>query len=607
MQTDKEKAYDAIFQEVDGRIQNWDTNMTSFFGEWDEYSSSYRMLPRTDKQGKPKSIFNSRTGETARAGDTLADVWLRMLMPSDLYLEARRQGLNNYGQEISEGELYGVEGLLMRQFRDFELKKETRRCLTSLSIMGLMFAEEPWLRNKRTRIQGTGLKLRSLIQTAFNPFVSEANDSEFVASIDYMDKSNILWQAKSDPTTWDLPAVEAALAGFDVMSKSTARTNVWNRIVARKQRAGYTLASMNMPEIITYHGRLEPSPFLEEIWAASGNTGDMRDSDWTVRVIAGKVVSVYPTPYGSWQNVFKTATVNLWELEPIGYGVGRRGNNYQKELDFTQSNLNNLLTFQLMNMWKVGRFAGLRQAQIPLSPLGMVKLDKISDMEALRPPLEALPHGMNLMNVWREDFRNTTGAKSNLQAVADDRLATIGSLNQVEAIRSAGVATEIINETFFRPHIEQSHLNNLHLLDEGIWAHVAGIDKPQYFHKDNLPYNVGFEVKTGTDRSIRPINQLIQMLQVVTSMKNYIGEDVNAVRPILEEMYKSANMDPRRLTQPLPMKEQLMNRLRRQQMQGQMETGMAGDVSSGGADGNSNVQESGNTGPVPTSPVAVGA
>src|SRR3990167_3739468 len=109
-----EGSYDKIFQEVESNIVNWETNLSSFFSEYLEISDSHRLIARKQSQGRPKQIFNSRVGETNRAINTLADVQQRMLTATDPYFEARKLGLNNFGKEMTESELYGVEAVMQK-------------------------------------------------------------------------------------------------------------------------------------------------------------------------------------------------------------------------------------------------------------------------------------------------------------------------------------------------------------------------------------------------------------------------------------------------------------------------------------------------------------
>jgi hypothetical protein len=267
--------------------------------------------------------------------------------------------------------------------------------------------------------------------------------------------------------------------------------------------------------------------------------------------------------------------------------------------------VNNLLLMSALNMWKMGRYGGLRAGNIPLTPLGIIKVDRVDELEPLRPQIESLAHGMNMMNQWRDDFRNLVGAKSGLQAEVTGATATESTLTQAEGVRSAGVSVEILAEPLIREHIETMHLNNLYLLDQDVWVEVAGLKKPIYYNRDSLPVNVGFTVRLTTDKNYRPerAQKLIQSLQFATSLRNNLG-DINIVKPLVAELFREFDIDPRILSEPLPIKDQIMNAFRRSQKMGGVENEIYGELSSAGLE-NDGMTSSVNTpkGPVPTSPI----
>lgn len=601
----REEGLSKINSEVMDKLKEFENSFSSFYGMHEEGANANRMVRRDKKGSDVKGIFNSRSGETARATGTLADVWLRMATAADPYIMAKRLGLNNYGQPLSEVELFGVEQLLGRQLQVFKFKKELRRAFLSTALFGTCIVEEPWLKDPRTGLEGTGFMLRSLIQCFFNPSVYDIDFSDYIGFVDYFPESTIRWMAKSDPQMWDIGAVERAL--FEVKnSTKTFNSDAWSRIMTRKNRAGYVDVGQKMIEMVTYHGRLDTeNPVLQQLWESLGRQSDINSTDWSVRCIGNQVVSIAPAPYGSWHTIVKTATHNQFELEPIGYGVARQGGIYQKELDGTQSMLNNLLLMATLNMWKMGRYGGLKQGNIPLTPLGIVKVDRVSELEPLRPQIEALAHGMNMMNQWREDFRNLVGAKSGLQAELTGATATESALTQAEGIRSAGVAVEILAESLCREHFETAHLNNLHLLDDGVWVQVSGAEKPLVLNKDSLPINVGFDVRLTTDKNFRPkrMQDLMAGIQLGSNVHNNTG-DMNFLRPLAEEYYRGLDLDPRLLYERVPVKDQLLRAMQRSGGNEQMLNELAGEIA--GANGPQAIQTSMSTpvGPVPTSPIS---
>jgi len=202
----------------------------------------------------------------------------------------------------------------------------------------------------------------------------------------------------------------------------------------------------------------------------------------------------------------------------------------------------------------------------------------------------------------REDFRNNVGAQTNLQAQNTGSTATEAAISQTEAIRSAGVHAEIIADTL-REHFEVQHINNLNYLDSPIWVAMTGSQKPSLVDKTKLPSNVGFIMKIVTDKDFRPERQknLLQLLQVVTSIRNFVPSSINAVKPLFEEVFRNAGMNPRLLNQPLPVMDQMEKQLSQQQNGGGLANQIQGEV----ADASSGAAHMTSTpvGDVPTSNV----
>ena len=593
--------------DVSSKVSQWDHVFNGFFEEYDEAANSYRMLPRKFKSKRPDGLFNSRTGETNRATNTLASLQFRMLTNGDPPFELEAFGYDDFGKEIPEFELYGTEALINRQNQALHYKPELLKALRSLDLMGSVIIAEEWKRvfsgSAMGWISGTGFRLSPLIQTAFDPFTFDIGESDWICPIDFHSAAKLRAYSKSDPYGFDPELIQKIISETEANS-GTIDSETYTRIIDRKSRAGYNVADFNIYEVTSYHGRIDTeNPVVQALWSEIGDGSDPADIDWIVRVINGtQVVGLWPCPSGSWHRKFKTASVNQFELEPIGYGVGRTGSKYQKELDTTQSRVNDLMMSAALNMWKIGRFAGLK-GKLAFAPNRGVELDDISQLEPLRPPIEAIPAIMAMLNTWKDDFRTITGATSNLQAsVTTATSATEAGLAQNEAMRGNGVMAEIIAETLIREDIETKHLNNLELLDEDVWVNVTGFNKPAAFNKRNIPRFVGFKVKVSTDRDYRPevTQKLLQTLQIATSIRSIIPESVNVIRPILEHLFRSLGINPRLLSQPVPVRDQLMMRLARSKSGGAGNE-LAGEMAGEAADGNVNVSQT-PVGPVLSSP-----
>lgn len=604
------------------KIKTWEKRVTPIFTEYFLFSDSWRVKPRTASSKKPYGLFNSKSGETHRATETLATVWFRMLTASDKFFEVVAEGFDQNGQELTPEMMYAIEAMLAKQLRQSHFKPKLARSLRSLALFGTAIFEEPWVCQPygpgAKAAEYTDLQHRSLIQTAFDTSVFDIDMSSWIATIDFPDKWLLRNWASVDQEAWDRAAIEE-IVGQDaraVKNKSTG-TNTFTRINESKARAGYTSIDEDIFEFANYHGRMEADNSVIGRYCEANGIQDPTFLDWSAGVLNGdKVVKFHIENFGTWHSRFKSAHFKLFEMEPYGYGVGRIGRKGQREQDVTISRASDVLTFALYSMWKVGRYAGLKSNQLNIKPHNLVELEDITQLEPIRPDLQAISMALEMLGLSTENFRQMVGAHTNLQAAATKAgSATEAALSQTEAIRGASVHAEIIGETFIREHLETMYQNNLQYLDEPIWVAATGEAPPGWLNKENLPPNVGFEVKVTTDKDFRPerLQRILEALNMATSIRNVVPNALNVIQPLFEEWFRALGMNPRLLNRPIPMDQQMQYALQQAQRNG----GGSGPAGGGGSAQQELQSEQGgeqagsgaqtqNTpvGPVPTSPIS---
>ena len=605
---------DKIRDEVMDKVRTWENSLSPFFGEWNELSMNWRVQSRD--QGKKKNGFhNSKSGETHRAVETLATVWFRMLTASDSYFEAVANGFDPLGNELSPNDLYAIEKVLMTQLRTFKFKEKLLRSLTSLALFGTEIFEEPWRQKKSgdgtTYAEGTDLEHRSLIQTGFDTTVYEIDQSDFIFTVDFPTVWRLRAWAQQSPEIWDKSRVERHISDTEYSKTGTdlkKGTNVYHRITERQQRAGYTVNDNNVRELISYHGKLDiNNPVIAAYWESTGNQEDPANVDFTTGIMQGEEVArFHMTQYGTWHSRFKSVHFKPFELEPLSYGAGRIGKKTQRLLDANESRIDDASAFNTYGMWKLGRFSGIKPSQFAIKPWGIIDLESIDQLEQLKFDASLIAQALAIQLQRRENFRADTGASSNLQAIETKATATEASLTQTEAIRGASVHAEIIAEVLIREHLEQMHINNLDNLDSEIWVAISGENKPRYYNRFNLPRNVGFEIRVTTDKNFRPerTQKLLEALQMCTSIRNLVPGSINAVAPLFEEFFRTLDLNPRLLTRPIPIADQLIDSVRRaQRMGGNPQLMNETDAEKGGNPNGNGSNISTPMGDIPTSPI----
>lgn len=564
---------DKVRDEILDKMRAFENQMAAFYSDYNEIADSWRMISN-NKSRKDKGLFDSKVGETHRAINTLATMWFRMLTSADPYVEVYPLAESVNGAYTND-ELYGVREVLMEQHRELKFKGNLLKGLVSLAAFGTLFVEKPWVQLPgymgQPGLEGTKFKPRSLLSCGFDSNISDIDESDFVYTIDYFTP----WKLKSISSTeggiWNKSIIDAVVARTIDKTQNSERkeSTIYDEIITRKQRAGYTITENNVLEQISYHGKLDiNNPIFEDYWEKEGRTDDIEKTDWTVGVLNGEELDrFHPTPMGTWRHMVEVAHYNQFEEEAIGYGAGRLGKRIQSELDVVMSRANDAMMMSIYSMWKMGRNSGLNLNQLNIKPFHIVHMDDVEQLQQLKIDMNSIVQGLSIQASRVEDFRSTTGATTGLQAINTNATATEASLTQSEAMRAASVAAEVIGEPLMRNFIKTQHLNNMYLLDNSIAVSIAGEpgNRISSLNKHNIAQHVGFKVKITTDRDYRPerLKRLLEMINLATSIRQIIPDSINAVEPMFKEAFRLIGLDPMMLNAPKNPTDSMLDRLQR--------------------------------------------
>lgn len=583
-------AIEKVRDECLDKIKHCDKALTTFYGEYEELSSMWR-VQKTKRSGKPDGLFNSRVGEMHSATETLTTFIYRSLTSADPFWEAVAEGLNWNGRELTSEDLYIVEQIISKQFRITDFKRKLALALRSGILFGTAIVEEPWIQKPTTGrkvVEATDFVLSPLIKTFFDPTVYDIELSDFIATVDFVTNNRLRKLSKNDSELWDSGAIERVIE--ESVSNTSKETDALSRIRSRKNRAGYQDEDNRLRELLAYHGRVETdNSLIQDIWERFGDPEQDPDQvDFSFRFSDGEMCCAYPTQYGDWRTRFKIAHFKQFELEPLGYGM-KIGRKAQNEMDYTTSKLKDMMARELYNMWVASTLAGLKEKQLGYRPNGVVILEDIEGFKPLKHDVNAMTAALNVLAQDRTEFRSTVGAKESLQAILTKASATESGIANTESVRSASVHAELIAEPFIRSHIETCHWNNLNLLDTDIAIQMRGEKALKFgaFNRMNLPSGIGFNVKTTTDKDFRPerLNKLLQGVQIFSSVRQFIPTEmnINAIKYLSREIFRALNINPALLDNPITVQEQLELSMQKQQLMGRgSESSMGNEMDSMG-------------------------
>ena len=278
-----------------------------------------------------------------------------------------------------------------------------------------------------------------------------------------------------------------------------------------------------------------------------------------------------------------------------------------------ESRTNDLTMFNVLPMWKIGKYAGVDVSKLTIKPWNFVELENIDQLEPIKANIEALPYSLNMQEIWKQDFRASNHAVDSMQGITNKSSATGQVIAQNESARVGNVMAKIIADSFLREFLQTCHTNNTYLMDNGFWVKAMGSPKPFYVNKDNLPLNVGVFIKLTTDRDSRPevIQNVIQAMQIFTSIRNIFDPvtAMNMEKVLTVKLLRAMGEDVRQLSAPVPVADQMLYQMRQQQRinpGGQMNQENQGEkrgeeAGGGGAGGNGNMITT-PVGPVSSSP-----
>lgn len=516
--------------EIKAKVDHWDSRMKSQLGRFNTYADYWRLV-RPPMPGDFSGFANPQVTETTRATEAIATFIYRAMTSASPNFQLLSR--NPY---VSPEALWQSESVIEWQKTALQYNRRLLRACRSAALMGTVPVEQPWIVNM-PYYEGTDFVPRSLLQLAFDPMAFDIASSGWHATIDFVTKEQLTSLAQRMPEVYDPEAVMRAIDSNKGEGKLTPE------VTARLAAAGYynyggghDKFNSNVYYMVTYYGPLQDN--------ATPN-----GRDWCVSVVNDSYIvrgheSEYP------RRPFEFAHLNEFELESYGYGVGRVAEALQPEINSNRGRMHDTITFSLFNMWIASRMSNIKTTQLRVRPWGVVEVEGDAEgLKAIRPQLEGVNFGVKLEELMKSEFRATTGATDNLQAIVTEATATESSIAQSEAVRRLSVIAENMAEPLLRRHISKMHENNCRFLDQPFWIANTGESKqPVRVFPSNLAEDVDVAIKVITDKDFRPQRNkdILSFLQIVTSIRNdhpEIGK-IN-IMPFVEELARGIGINPR--------------------------------------------------------------
>lgn len=520
--------------EIKQKVDFWHNRLQSQLGRFNDMANFWRLL-KPQRSGNLDGFANPQVTETTRATEAIATFLYRAMTSAQPNFQLLSSSPN-----VSQEDLWTNERVIEWQIGATNYRRKLLKACRSLSLFGTAIVEEPWVVNT-PYFEATDFMPRSLLQTAFDPLCTDIASSPWKAVIDYVTEDQLRYMAQQMPDIWDAEAIELAI------TSSRDMKNLSPELIARLTSAGYMSNNASggnissIYQLITYYGCIKE---------------EKSNREWTIATVNDlNVVRGHLMPYK--RQPFTVAHLNEFEIEPYGYGVGRIAESLQPEINSNRGRMHDTITFSLFNMWLASRMANIKTTQLRVKPWGVVEVDGNVEesLKAIRPQLEGVNFGLQMEAMMKTEFRATTGASDNLQAIVTEATATESSIAQTEAVRRLSVIAEIVSESLLRDHISKMHENNQTFLDQPFSIAVSGNPIPQRVYPSDLAFSVDVATKIVTDKDFRPQRNkdLLQFLQVVTSIRNQNPQMGQVkLQPFVEEFARGVGMNPKQVWDSMP-------------------------------------------------------
>lgn len=520
--------------EIKQKVDFWHSRLQSQLSRFNDMANFWRLL-KPQRSGNLDGFANPQVTETTRATEAIATFLYRAMTSAQPNFQLLSSSPN-----VSQEDLWTNERVIEWQIGATNYRRKLLKACRSLALFGTAIVEEPWIVNT-PYFEATDFMPRSLLQTAFDPLCMDIASSPWKAVIDYVTEDQLRYMAQQMPDIWDAEAIELAI------TSSRDMKNLSPELIARLTAAGYMSNNASggnissIYQLITYYGCIKE---------------EKSNREWTIATVNDlNVVRGHLMPYK--RQPFTVAHLNEFEIEPYGYGVGRIAESLQPELNSNRGRMHDTITFSLFNMWLASRMANIKTTQLRVKPWGVVEVDGNVEesLKAIRPQLEGVNFGIQMETLMKTEFRATTGASDNLQAIVTEATATESSIAQTEAVRRLSVIAEIVSESLLRDHISKMHENNQTFLDQPFSIAVSGNPIPQRVYPSDLAFSVDVATKIVTDKDFRPQRNkdLLQFLQVVTSIRNQNPQMGQVkLQPFVEEFARGVGMNPKQVWDTMP-------------------------------------------------------
>lgn len=370
------------------------------------------------------------------------------------------------------------------------------------------------------------------VSTPYN----DIQKAEWIAEQYIVDKS---WLDSRCKKGWFSRAMKAELEQAIAASQSDSQ----NLRDSRLKSSGFNRPDLKGKiEIIERWGLLKASLLHspEEIAEMGIEPDDLVEG---VIYIANRVaiLKLEANPFWHGQKPYVSCPYIPKENEFAGMGVAQIGEKLQEELNDTRNQTMDNKTLILMCMWLKHRASGIKNQDLRIRPMGVIATNDMKGLEALRPPV-LTGIGVNIEGVIKNDLRESVGAASNLQGIAQSGVdsATESSIINRESLGRLMLTSELYGELVLKPTLVFSEFLNYQFYDHVKVIRIIGAQGVK-FRKLSPEEIAGYKnvvINLAVDADENPAVRRQQAMNFLTIVQQMMPEQIAFHYKMLNKLYQ---------------------------------------------------------------------
>lgn len=485
------KAVDEILEKRD----NYESRMSNRLARWTEIAELYLGKTYT---GKDNFAVSPNSPELYKAIRAISNMQYRMLTSQRPFFSLDAADILGHSDPTK---LLKAEHYVQMVLDKSRYNPNLLRALTQLNLYGTVAVHALYEPMRQTYL-GKPLSITtfhpvSLVNCAFSLDATELETASWVCLTD-VESKRYLHKVLKQPGAGSLYDLSAVRAAIDDQMQQEPKINTWTQ--QRLAIAGYIG--------INYTGGMEKMTYYGPIDAFNDGL------DYCFEIINRKF-AIRVEEYSGLRPVHM-ATINAFDVEPLGNGLGDLFRPLLGKLDGSEAALLNMIKLAGACMFAKQKEIGEEDMQFALQNFGVMELENPT-LNPVVPSPAALADVNGYIAKTTQQFRQASGATDTLQAVVqgDSATATEVTLSMNEAVRNLSVSSEIQAETLVKDHIAVI-LQNAQKYQTVPFTLTINRTPIQIVPAD-LMIATEVRIKTMTDQDFRPakVNKLLQVLSLM--------------------------------------------------------------------------------------------